>query len=94
MTGVHVCILSVGLDDLTRKQQRDKRIVAGVLARAGRYSVFEATDNDTIAGTMDALVRSGWFVFDPDAFGYPWTKVTLTEAGAAALSYEHSKAER
>jgi hypothetical protein len=66
------------------KDQRDMRKVASVLAKAGRFSVFEATDNPVIAKTMDKLQASGWFEFD-NGPGFPWTKVTLTEAGKTAL---------
>lgn len=80
---MHICTLSVGIDELPRKQQRDPVAVARVIAKAGWFSVFEATANPTIAATMDLLTQSGWFTFE-DA-GYPWTKVTLTEAGKKVI---------
>lgn len=88
VSDVHICQLSVGIDELPRKQQRSRRAVARVLVKAGRFSVFEATANSTIAATMDALAKSGWFVFDPQKLGYPWTVVSLTKAGAEALDDE------
>jgi hypothetical protein len=78
---------SVGLDELTRKQQRDKYTVARVLVEHGKFSVFEATANQTIARTVDWLLNtSGWFTTDIESIGYPWTKVMLTDAGKAALA--------
>ena len=82
----HVCTFSAGIDDLPRRKQRNPHDVARVLARAGRFSVFEATANDTIAKTMDWLSDSGWFVFDHESQGFPWTKVTLTDMGRKVLS--------
>lgn len=83
---VFVDRFTVGLEDLKRWQQRDKFAVARVLAKEGRFSIFEATENQTIARTMEALDRCGWFVFEPQ--GFPWTKVTLTDAGRLALGIE------
>ena len=83
MTVAHVDCFDA-LPDMTRRQQRDPLTVARALVAAGRFSVFEASANDTIARTMTRLARSGWFDFD-DSCGYPWTKVTLTAAGRAAL---------
>lgn len=71
------------LPNMTRRQQRDARHVGRALAQAGRFSTFEASANGDIARTMTRLARSGWFTME-DA-GYPWTKVTLTAAGRAAL---------
>jgi len=76
---------SAGLDDLTRKQQGDILIVAKTLAQLGRFSAFEASENTTIARTVTHLARNGWFEFD-NSCGYPWTKVTLTDAGSSAIA--------
>jgi hypothetical protein len=83
----HIDCFTAGLDDLKRKEQRDIKVVARVLAREGRFSVFEATANPVIAGTMVRIEQSGWFEFD-NSCGYPWMKVTLTEAGKAALEVQ------
>lgn len=80
----HIDCFSVGLDELPLRKQRNPRDVARILAKAGEFSNFEATANQTIAKTMDWLSESGWFVFEPQ--GYPWTKVTLTDAGREALA--------
>ena len=81
---VHICVTSVGLEDLTRRQQRDKAQVLRVLHRHGRFSVFEATANQVIAKTMDAICANGLVETD-NSVGYPWTKVKLTPAGLALL---------
>lgn len=82
---VRICFFTVGIEDMPTRKQRNPYDVARVLARHGRFSVFEATDNEVIAATMDWLHASGWFDFDTESCGYPWTKVALTEAGRTAL---------
>jgi len=94
MTYFHIDRFSAGLDDLTRKQQADHIAVLRVLARTGRFSCFEASENDTIARTMDRLIHKGCTTVDADgkktAHGallkllggdYPWMTVEITEAG-------------
>jgi hypothetical protein len=76
---------SSGLDDLPRRKQRSTRYVLQHLEQHGRFSVFEATDNDTIAATVDRVIRLGYIESDISC-GYPWTKTKLTEAGKAYLS--------
>lgn len=97
---VVACSFSAGLDELTRKQQADHIAVLRVLKRAGRFSVFEATSNDTIARTIDRLIHKGLTTVEPDgtrtsygklietdhSCGYPWTKVKLTPAGESLLA--------
>jgi hypothetical protein len=75
---------SSGLDDMPRKDQRDIAKVLRVLEQCGRFSVFEATDNQTIATTMTKLFHSGLIETD-NSCGYPWTKVTLTDSGRRYL---------
>jgi len=76
--------ISVGLDELTRRQQRSSVEVARVLAQRGRFTVFEATANIDIARTIDRLQRKDWFTFD-HSVGYPWTRCALNEVGRRAL---------
>lgn len=83
-TAVFICDFSSGLDDMPRKDQRDIEKVLRVLDQCGRFSVFEATANQTIATTMSRLCRSNLIEAD-NSCGYPWTKVKLTEAGRALL---------
>ena len=84
---VYVDVFTVWLDDLTRKQQRDDLTVARVLAEHGRFSIFEATANQVVARTMTRIQESGWFVFDHESVGYPWTLVTLTDLGKQVLDH-------
>lgn len=87
--GIHIDRFSAGLDDLTRKQQADHVAVLRVLQRTGRYSVFEATDNQTIAKTMDRLISAnnkGGALVKTLGGDYPWTAVELTDAGRALLA--------
>lgn len=73
-----------GLDDLPIRKQRSTRHVLEHLEREGRFSVFEATANDTIARTVDRVIRRGYIEADISG-GYPWTKTKLTEVGRAYL---------
>ena len=84
---VRICFFTVGIEDMPAKKQRNPYDVARVLARHGRFSAFEAADNQTIAATMDWLYASGWFDFDTESCGYPWTKAALTDAGRTALGW-------
>lgn len=89
MTGaVFICSFSSGLDDMPRKDQRDIGKVLRVLDKCGRFSVFEATDNQTIATTMTKLCHSDLIETD-NSCGYPWTKVKLTDAGRKLLESNH-----
>lgn len=94
MTAIFIDRFSAGLDDLTQKQQADHIEVLRVLARTGRFSCFEASENQIIARTMDRLIHKGCTTVDADgkktAHGvllkllggnYPWTACELTEAG-------------
>lgn len=98
MTNVIICCFSSGLDDMKRKDQRDVVKVLRVLAAAGRYSVFEATANQTIARMMDKICHKGCTLVGPDGtkrtYGkllktlggnYPWTYVELTDGGRKLL---------
>ncbi|MFP3428779.1 hypothetical protein SB781_03415 [Paraburkholderia sp. SIMBA_061] len=83
MSAVYVDRFSAGLDDLTRKQQGDHIAVLRVLNKTGRFSCFEASENQTIARTMDFILHSD--LVQTTDNGYPWTGVKLTDAGRAAL---------
>jgi hypothetical protein len=77
------------LPAMRRREQRDTIHVGRAVALAGRFSCFEASANDTIARTMTVLCHNGWF--DLEDAGYPWTKVTLTAKGRAALGMESGR---
>ena len=105
-TRIIVCSFSVGLDDLTRKQQADHITVLRVLKRTGRFSAFEASANETIARTMTRLCNKSLTTIEPDGTKrkrglmlecdmttpYPWTKVKLTPAAEELLA-EHPDPE-
>lgn len=90
-TAMYIGSFSSGLDEMPRKQQRDIAAVLRILKKCGRFSVFEATANQTIANMMDRLCRGPYIVTDHSC-GYPWTKVTLTAAGEALLSADDAMA--
>lgn len=77
---------SAGLDDLTRKQQKDHVAVLRALSNMKQYSVFEAADNDSIARTMDYIIKAGLIRSTGGAF--PWTTFEITEAGRDVLAKE------
>ena len=77
---------SAGLDELTRKQQASTRDVLRCLDEIKQFSIFEATANQVIAGTMDRLVKCGFITVTPR--GYPWSDVVLTEDGRNRLEKE------
>lgn len=85
-----VCTFTEGLDELPQKKQRNPCDVARHIARAGRSSIFEATENEVIAATMDWLIEHGWLELDSSC-GYPWTKAKLSAVGAAALGRAHGE---
>lgn len=76
---VHICCHTAGLDELTRREQKDEEKVLQALHKAGRFSVFEATDNPVIANMMEWLLKSGLIEVTPK--GFPWSDVKLTERG-------------
>lgn len=91
-----VCSFSNGLDDMRRADQSDPLKVLQVLSDAGRFSVFDATANLTIARTVTRLYHKaltyrgksygGPLLKIDNSMGYPWSKVVLTEAGKQLLS--------
>jgi hypothetical protein len=99
MSRTIVCSFSSGLDELKRNQQSDHVLVLAMLKAAGRFSAFEASANQFIAGTITDLFHAPKVVqyrndmrFEYDgpmleAIGgsYPWTKVRLTAAGEQLL---------
>ena len=83
---IRIDCFSAGLDDLKRKQQADIACVLRVLEKTRRFSIFEATANDTIAKTMDRVMHDGYVTKTGGA--YPWTHVALTDKGLAAIQGE------
>jgi len=86
-SSVHSCYFSA-LDDLPKRQHGDRVAVLRALAQAGRFSCFEVTDSIQLARTITTLCNEQatpklivW-----ENIGFPWTKVTLTDAGRAVIA--------
>lgn len=82
---VHIDSFSTDICDLTQEQQADGTTVLRVIARDGCYSVFDVTENQTIARTVESLHKNGYLEQDGDGGQYPWCKVKPTEKGYAAM---------
>lgn len=82
---VHICSHSSGLDELTLAQQADDREVLRHLDHVGRFSVFEATDNETIANTLDRIGNARYIMYIKEKAAYPWCYVELTPEGRALI---------
>ena len=89
------------LDELKGKDRSDPKKILAVLAETGKFSCFDVDQRMGRAMTW-LLQSSGWvttqlteIVKDPDGYGsrvrdlYPWTLVTLTDAGRSALASDH-----
>lgn len=98
MNVAHIDRFSAGLDDLTCKQQADHIAVLRALHHAGRFSVFEATDNAVISRTMTRLFNKALVLRAVDGKktfmgllvkrtggDYPWTTCELTDIGKKLL---------
>ena len=71
--------------NLTRREQMDDKCVLAEIMRAkGMFSIFDATENQTIAHTMERIERSGWIKRVGD-HGYPWLQWELTDEGRQQL---------
>lgn len=97
-TAIHIDCFCTGIDELTCKQQGDYIAVLRALHQAGRFSVFEATDNVVISRTMTRLFNKGLVLKDANGRkttvgvlvrrtggDYPWTTCELTDAGRQLL---------
>lgn len=60
-----------------------RAVLRHIAAGDGLVSIFEATENDIIAGTLDRLGALGFI--DVEILGYPWQRISLTEAGSVHL---------
>ena len=84
MSRVHICRFTAGLDELTRKQQKDVATVLRTLKETKRFSVFEATANQVIAKTVTLIFERG-LVENTKQGAFPWTYVALTGVGERFL---------
>jgi hypothetical protein len=79
MRGLHICRFS-SLDELKPRDRGDHAAVLRVLEKAGRFSVFEATEHQKLGAVLTQLPKDGLAIYDHSC-GFPWTKVTLTDKG-------------
>lgn len=73
------------LDDLPAKDRGNTLKVLATLAKVGKFSTFEV--DQKLAGPITRIMRSGWVETSGE---YPWTFVTLTDAGRAVLAEERA----
>lgn len=90
---MHIDCFSIGLDEIPHKEVTTDRILS-ILHKKGRFSIFEATANQTIARAMTAVVHGHLVEIDTDLCAYPWTYVRLTPAGLSAIGVRPKDGER
>jgi hypothetical protein len=85
---VHICSFTV-LDDVP-KSRRTYPVVKDLVLKAGRFSVFEATESPAMARIFDRLVRDPEIetLHDEAGFGFPWTGVRRRDKQAVAKARE------
>lgn len=82
-----------GLGELSKAEAMQDGCVLAALAACPKFSVFEATANQTIATTMDRLTEQGFITLD-NSPGYPWSRAMFTDKGnAEAAKWRAEKAE-
>ena len=62
------------LDDLRAKDRSNDDMVAAMLVKVKRFSIFEATEHQNLAATLMRLKDSGRVKTD-NSCGYPWIEV-------------------
>ena len=68
-------ICSFDAVDLKAADKRSYPLFREKVLAAGRFSVFEATENDTVAKLYTRLCSDPEVVTDHENFGFPWTGV-------------------
>lgn len=81
---VHICVSSIGLDELKPKQARDRKLVLKILAEKKRFSTFDAIANQDIANTITFLGQKKFFKTVGGHF--PWINIEITDEGKAYLA--------
>ena len=71
---VHICSFQAG-DTVTRKTKYED--LKAQILKAGRFSVFEASNSPRSAGMFDRLCSDPEIV--TSELGFPWTSVKLRE---------------
>lgn len=70
--------------ELTAADKRDYTLFRKKVLRAGRFSCFEASANQTVAKLYTQLLRDPAVIADNDTRGYPWTLVRWADAERGA----------
>lgn len=83
MTGRVMLDTFTALDDVPRKLRNNAPTVLRALAKVGRFSCFEV--DGKLGAAITSLIRDGMITTDHETIGYPWTLVTITDAGRAAM---------
>jgi hypothetical protein len=78
------------LDELKNKDQGDTVKVLRVLHRVKRFSVWDASENPTIARTMGNICKSKLIETDISC-GFPWTECRLTPSGLKMIGAPESE---
>ncbi len=74
--GVHIC--NFDAVELPRGAKGNYAEFRKAVLKAGRFSVFEATENQRVAGLYTTLCRDPEIETDISC-GFPWTRVRLKE---------------
>ena len=86
---IHVdCFTS--LHELKNKGQGDTIKVLKVLHKIKRYSIWDATENPTIARTLDRICRANLITVGADS-AFPWLECVLTVRGLKMIGAPESE---
>lgn len=72
---------SGGLADLPARSRRDAVDVLRCLHKYPTFSVFDASEHQSLARTLDALKLSGLIEYEEPGPAYPWVTARLTDSG-------------
>ena len=86
MKTAQVGSFGIGLDEMPRRDQADPEVVLNRLRLSGRFSIWDATSNQTIANTVQRLCDSGRLETENE--GFPWTKVVKIDGEPISLERE------
>ena len=73
---MNLCSFASGPEKITRRTKYED--VRAAVVKAGRYSVFEATDNERAASIFSAIDRDPELIVGRSS-GFPWITVTLKD---------------
>lgn len=81
MSRVHIDYFGSAIGEMKRRDQSDNFKVLLVLKASPRFSVFDATDNQSIAKTLTRLMDLAFIEYPAPQPGYPWAVAAITEKG-------------